>query len=101
MATTCPQWRGVWGWEPRRVGAVGYGKGSREMREVGVLKGWEAGEIARKYAIEKEAKKKWVVAENSRYERQEDSVKPLVNTQQKKKGLENRKVRGGGARKQK
>ena len=39
-------------------GNKGMGMGAGKKREVGVLKGWEAGEIGRKYAFEKEAKKK-------------------------------------------
>ena len=46
--------------------------GAGKKREVGVLKGSEAGEIGRKYAFEKEAKKKGVGVGNSRNERQED-----------------------------
>ena len=53
-------------------GNKGMGMGAGKKREVGVLKGGEAGEIGRKYAFEKEAKKKGVRAGNSRTERQED-----------------------------
>ena len=73
-------------------GKKGMGKGAGKKREVGVLKGWEAGEIGRKYAIEKEEERG---GSREFKVRETGGLNPLVNTQQKKTGLENRKVRGG------
>ena len=36
-------------WEPRRIEVEGYGRRTRKGQEVGVLTGWEVGEIGENY----------------------------------------------------
>lgn len=52
MGSVCtgPSERGRTGtWEPRRIEVEGYGRRTRKGQEVGVLTGWEVGEIGENY----------------------------------------------------